>query len=578
MNNVSEDMTATGQGENALNVMTISKADRWVDELLPRFAAYVDANCTGVVHRHLLLIDEPGLSANRRSEMLDQLQQRWHSVVLRPPLDEQPGQRLLTFDALRAGLLTAFGLSEGLYLDPDTDVVGDLHGLPRLAPEAGLLWVANPLPLDPVLADLRRHGFTPSVENGTAVTLEPGFLYLRQDFSDAFADLQRRYPDLHPFAPGSTYWNMLMLTLGPRAVRLPDEFNRTFWDVPAATRNARTVHFTGQWKRLQPYVSYDRANGRIGLSSQPAALPAPRRSTSSASLPRKLSVVAILRDCEDYLPTALSRFAAWEKQGLAIRYTFLENDSVDATPALLKAFMAGRQGQLECKQLAAPYDRTRASQAFGRIMPLARMRNHALSMARSVASANEEWTLLFDADIYFPDDVLTRVFETLATDSAPDTIGMVSVYTQQLFRADQVPRIGEPVDGWPGWSAVGHYYDTFAFRDQFHRSHRPFCGFARCRSCSAGRSAGYPLPLVPADQSIVDVTAAYGGFALLPSRIVSDPRLNWSTYSGDLPEARSLCEHVIFCDRLRTLTGKRVVVLQAIDDVYRAEGGSNAPR
>ena len=123
MNNVSEDMTATGQGENALNVMTISKADRWVDELLPRFAAYVDANCTGVVHRHLLLIDEPGLSANRRSEMLDQLQQRWHSVVLRPPLDEQPGQRLLTFDALRAGLLTAFGLSEGLYLDPDTDVV-----------------------------------------------------------------------------------------------------------------------------------------------------------------------------------------------------------------------------------------------------------------------------------------------------------------------------------------------------------------------------------------------------------------------------------------------------------------------
>lgn len=132
-------------------------------------------------------------------------------------------------------------------------------------------------------------------------------------------------------------------------------------------------------------------------------------------------------------------------------------------------------------------------------------------------------------------------------------------------------RSGRPVAGWPGRAEAGHYYDTFAFRDQHCRSHQPFCGFARCRFCAVGRPAGYPLPLVPTDQCIVDVTSAYGGFALVPSPIVADPRLRWGTYAGELPEGRSLCEHVVFCDRLRTLTGKRVVVLQEIDDVYRAE-------
>lgn len=552
-----------------LNIMTISKADHWVDDVLPRFAAHVDAHCGGPVQRYLLLIDDPALPASRRTAMLDRLEKKWHAVVLRPPGDEQSGQRLLGFDALRAELLSFFGLSEGLYLDPDTDVVGDLQGLPLISPEADLLWAANPLPLEPVLADLRRHGFQPLLERDSPVTLEPGFLYLRKNFADAFADLRQRYPDVHTFAPGSTYWNMLMLSLGPRAARLPDAFNRTFWDVPAAVGTARTVHFTGQWKRLQPFVAYNRSERRIELSTHPASLPA--APPSAGKTPQQLSVVAILRDCANYLPQALNRFAAWEERGLAIRYTFLENDSIDGTPELLRQFMAGRQGKLECKQLAASYDRTPGSQTYARIMPLARMRNHALEMARSVAAAADEWTLLFDADIHFNEDVLDRCFAAMAKDPARDTIGMACAYTQHLFRSDQVPRVGRPVAGWPGRAEAGHYYDTFAFRDQHCRSHQPFCGFARCRFCAVGRPAGYPLPLVPAGQQIVDVTSAYGGFALMPSPIVADPRLRWGTYAGELPEGRSLCEHVVFCDRLRTLTGKRVVVLQEIDDVYRAE-------
>ena len=564
----------SSQQKKPLNVVTISKADSWVDDVLPRFAAYVDAHCTPPVHRHLLLLDNPDLSEVQRKEMLRRLRSNWHQVVLQPPAQEMEG-RLLSFDALRAGILSHFGLQEGLYIDPDTDIIEDLQGIQELSPAAELLWVKNPLPLQPVIEDLRKNGFQFNEYKGTPITLEPGFLYLRTDLSASFLDLVNRYPNVHQFAPGSTYWNMLMLQLGPRASQLPDDVNSTFWDVPSSAGNAKSVHFTGQWKRLQPFISYERSSKRIIITESPASLPEPLQH-SPQRRPSCLSVIAILRDCADYLPHAFARFEAWENSGISVRYTFLENDSLDATPDLLRGFMKGRQGNFECKQLAVAYDTRRASQSFHRIMPLARMRNHALELARSTASQENEWTVFLDADIYFPENILEQMFLALAQDPAPDQIGLATCYTQQLYPCEQVPHVGRPVKEWPELAKTGHYYDTFAYRDIHHHSHQPFCGFAQCRSCDPGRLDKYPLPLVPENQAVVDVASAFGGFALLPTAITRDERIRWSTYSDNLAAENSMCEHVIFCDRLRTIASKRVVVLQNVNDVYRFERRRNS--
>lgn len=552
--------------EPVLDVATISKADHWVADLLPRFAAYVRANCSGTVRLHLLLLvgrdDDRAAAAAAAARLFD-------TVVERPFSDPDPSSRLLVFDEARAGLTTTLGLPAVLYIDPDTDVVGDLQGIQRFAPEADLLWVANPLPLQPVLDDLSRHGFATGDAARGQATVEPGFLYLRRDLTGEFAGLKRRFSDVHRFAPGSTYWTMLARSLGGRAARLPDDWNRTFWDVPAAAATARSVHFTGQWKRLQPFVEYRRNHRTLVVHDRPVPLPAPAPADRGwPARPAALAVVALYRDNAAYLPHAFERFAAWERSGIPVRYHFLENDSTDGTPAVLADFLRGRPGRLVSRRLAARYQRR--GTGYDRVMTLARMRSFLVDdMAREPPPHPAEWTLLVDSDIHFPPDILERIFAAAAADPQPGTIGLLTCYTQQLFAADQVPEVGRPAPEMPEFRLANHYYDTYPLHDLDHRNHAPLCPFARCRFCRVRRPDPFPLPLVPADRPIVDVAAAFGGFALVPTALLVDPRLRWTTYGTGLAQSTMLSEHVAFCDRLRTLTGKRIVVLQDVDCVYR---------
>lgn len=557
---------------DALDIVTICKADAWVDSVLPRFAALVDAACTGTVRRHLLLVCDPTAAADEPRRLRSLVAGGWHTILCRPFEDPEPSRRLLVFDTLRAGLLREFDLAEALYIDPDTDVVGDLQGIQKIAPDADLLWVANPLALEPVLRDLERLGLPASPDEPAAapaaardtVLMEPGFFYMRRDLSADFAAARGRLPQANDFAPGSTYWNIVMRGLGSRAVRLPDDFNRTFWDIPSAVTRARSVHFTGQWKRLQPHLEYDRPGRRITIHPDPVTTPRP----VTAARPAALAVVALYRDNAGYLPHALSRFEAWERAGVAVRYFFLENDSVDDTAPLLARFMRGRRGRLESRRLATPVPRSPGGESYDRIMTLARMRNYIVDLAMAEPPpSDDEWTLLVDSDIFFPDDILERIFAARAGDPRPDSIGMLTCYTQQLFDPARIAADAVPAAGLPGYAVAGHYFDTFAFHDASHRHLHPFCGFARCRRCRDRERLS--LPLIPPERRIVDVAAAFGGLALVPTAVLRDRRIRWTTYGSGFDQQRVLSEHVAFCDRLRTITGKRVVVLQDVDCVSR---------
>ena len=138
----------------------------------------------------------------------------------------------------------------------------------------------------------------------------------------------------------------------------------------------------------------------------------PRRTVTTPSTPRlpaSLSVVALFRDCSDYLPHALARFAAWEQAGLPIRYFFLENDSRDSTAAHLAEFMRGRSGRLETRRLAERQEHHPDT------MTRSRMRNHITDIAAAQPPiCDHEWTLLLEPGIFFPADLLGRMFAARA--------------------------------------------------------------------------------------------------------------------------------------------------------------------
>jgi hypothetical protein len=85
----------------------------------------------------------------------------------------------------------------------------------------------------------------------------------------------------------------------------------------------------------------------------------------------------------------------------------------------------------------------------------------------------------------------------------------------------------------------------------------------------AWERAGLPLRYYFLENDSLDVAAAFGGFALVPTTLLRDERIRWTTYATGFDRARALAEHVVFCDRLRTITGKRIVVLQDVDCIYR---------
>jgi hypothetical protein len=557
-------MVVVSAGSTApLDIITVCTADHWAENVLPRFAAFVDRHCSGPVRRHVRLVTGPDISATREERLTGTLRDAgWHTVLAGPLHEPMTGKRLLAFDSLRAGLLSELGLDEALYMDPDTDVVADLQGVQSMAPDADMLWVANPLLLEPVLDDLVKHGFSSAQSRGRPVLMECGFMYLRRDFTADFAHVRHRHPDVNGFVPGSTYWNMVMLSLGEKAVRLPDEYNRTFWDVPAAAATAKTVHFTGQWKHLQPYIEYNRADRRIVVHAdrvRPEAV-------SMLRPPDAIAIAGLFTDDDPPAHETLSRIAALERGDRAFRYHFCCGS---ASAPVLEDFIRGRRG------------RFRLHEADSRARVRSSGTSHDVAMARAAgwnglvedvlqdsADPSREWTVFLEGGIVFDDDLLDRIGAALAGDPSPDSIGMITCYTQsgsaEAFRAHRAVGRAETAER----PDTGHYAGTRTLRDVHHRCHHPRCIFARCRRCRGHGAPESDDALVPTETRVVDVAAAFGGLAVVPTQLLCDRRIRWTAYQPSSSRDEEQSEHVVFCDRLRNVSGKRVVILQDVDCVH----------
>jgi hypothetical protein len=282
----------------------------------------------------------------------------------------------------------------------------------------------------------------------------------------------------------------------------------------------------------------------------------------------RISVLALYRSCNDYLKFALKQFTNWEaRYNTEFEYFFIENDSKDDTREILKDFFKSHQGRLLAGKLDKDY--VNLGENFDRTMTLAHLRN---ALVDAVTPLQSQYTIFIDSNIFFSNDILERMFSK--TQPALNNIGMITPYTAQIHTIRMLKNLGFQVQV-PQDTAddtvvnLRVAFDTFSFVDKDHRTHFPMCPFEKCMLCANIRPKTSTLQLYPESDEVVDVRSAFSGFAIIESSILSHPRIRWSTFAFDNTGRMSLCEHTIFCDRLITVTGKRVVVVQSVDDIYR---------
>ena len=239
---------------NKLNIVTATRADGWVYNHIPRFVYYID-RYAGPCKKHIILC-VPNTVLTAEAEYIHSQLERYFDVV--QVLKEEnhwEDDKTMYFDQLRATFLDRFGLKEALYLDPDIDILEDMSHLTYTAPAASLLWVSNTIVVKNVAEDIQGVGDTDS----SLQPIEPGFMYMRKSFANEINEAIAKYPPktLNSI-PGLFYWEVIKQYEGKKAVQLPSRYNRTFWDIPGCVKHAGSVHYTGRWKNIQPYVEYVR--------------------------------------------------------------------------------------------------------------------------------------------------------------------------------------------------------------------------------------------------------------------------------------------------------------------------------
>lgn len=276
-----------------------------------------------------------------------------------------------------------------------------------------------------------------------------------------------------------------------------------------------------------------------------------------------IHILGIYRNNENYLTFLFKRFCEWEAYytDVSFRYYFLENDSIDKTREKLQAFIKDRpKSKLILYHLKKDYRNVNDGTNYERISTLAKLRN--LLVDTITPLPENEWALFIDSNIYFQDDILSVSFSQ--TQPTENNIGMMGVYTQQLF----IPKlhstsITKPV-------LIDHYYDTYSVVDLDNKSFFPRCPFQKCKKCrTLTDEHNLIAPSIKENQAVVEVKACFGGFVFIHTNILNIHNVRWDTLMYNMKEDKSTCEHVLFCDRLRSITNKKIVVLQDVDKIYR---------
>ena len=274
-----------------------------------------------------------------------------------------------------------------------------------------------------------------------------------------------------------------------------------------------------------------------------------------------LNIINMFRDNEDYLNGFyIPMMNKLEKRYPLCKFIYhiTENDSKDNTAICLVKFMKDRDPRSKLyldPPLTLEYVNMPSGKNFSRLRTLSEIRNSVVERSRPFEG---DWSVFIDSNIIFTESIFDELFKIRPTEN---DICMLCPYTQQLIIPEihKIPTITKP-------TLLGHYYDTFALYNSQHQSYWPYCGFERCSIC---KSITYPNRSLIPKESVTDVTSVFSGFAVMKSSILNDVRIYWHTVNYDMTKDEGLCEHVMFCDKVRTITGKRIVLVQDADKIYR---------
>lgn len=276
-----------------------------------------------------------------------------------------------------------------------------------------------------------------------------------------------------------------------------------------------------------------------------------------------LSIICMFRNNEDYIKNFFVKITNEMEQmyDVHINYYIIENDSRDNTRKLLQDFMATKssKSKLLLFNLENDFRNIGDGKNYERLYSLAKIRN---KLVDNITPLDSDWCLFLDSNIYFRKEILSNMFA-----KADDSIGMMVPYTQQLFIPEihgkyMKMNISKP-------TLLKHFYDTFSFFDVNNKTFWPYCAFEKCAFCKNQRNDCNYRQIIPASDDVVDVGGCFGGLSLIRTNIINDSRIRWNTVSHEIKKDESLCEHFLFCFLLRTITNKRIVMLQNVDDIYR---------
>lgn len=232
----------------------------------------------------------------------------------------------------------------------------------------------------------------------------------------------------------------------------------------------------------------------------------------------RLALLSILRDEATRLPQFLAALEDLEAHPSVgeLCCSFYENDSRDATAALLGEWLRHRRGYLQTERLNQPRLRGREP---ARTQRLAAARNQALlPLLQHWPVGADAWLVVVDADLRIS---AAQVLALIAVLGAAPGAAMACASAEQ-----NVPDLF----GHGAWS----YYDTFALVDRAGRrgltyAAVPFWDPADRATWLAGRP--------------VSVASAFGGMAVAPLALVRQLQVRWNGAEG--------CEHWAFCAGLR---------------------------
>lgn len=276
---------------------------------------------------------------------------------------------------------------------------------------------------------------------------------------------------------------------------------------------------------------------------------------------KTLNVINMFRDNEIYLKKFyIPMMIKIEERHPSCRFVYYitENDSKDDTASVLLKFIKSRDPRSKLfldPPLSMEYVNMPSGKNYSRLRTLSEIRNSVVERSRPFEG---KWSVFIDSNIFFQETVFEDMFKIRP---ATNDICMLCPYTQQLIIPEihKIPTITQP-------TLIGHYYDTFALYNKEHQSYWPYCGFERCSLC---KHVEYKRRAVIPKEPVTDVTSVFSGFAIMESDILNNPRIYWHTMNYDMDKDEGLCEHVMFCDKVGTFTGKRIVIVQEVDKIYR---------